>query len=41
MLKDFTKAYVIKQMKNYGNIQMGNKEIDGIVENVFEKPKRI
>ena len=39
MLKDFTKAYVIKQMKSYGNIQMGNKEIDGIVENVLKNQK--
>ena len=39
MLKDFTKAYVLKQMKSYGNIQMGNKEIDGIVENVLKNQK--
>jgi hypothetical protein len=39
MLKDFTKAYVLKQMKSYGNIQMGDKEIDGIVENVLKNQK--
>lgn len=38
-LKDFTKAYVIQQMKSYGSIQMGNKEIDGIVENVLKNKK--
>ena len=38
-LKSFTKAYVIQQMQSYGNIQMGNKEIDGIVDNVLKNQK--
>ena len=38
-LKSFTKAYVVQQMQAYGNLQMGNKEIDGIVENILKNQK--
>ena len=35
-LNSFTKTHVLSQMKNYGNVQMGDKEIDGIVSNVLK-----
>ena len=38
-LKEFTKSHVIQQMKSYGGINMGNKEIDGIVTNILKNPK--
>jgi len=38
-LEEFTKDYVLRQMKAYGNINMGNKEIDGIVHNVLKNKK--
>tara|TARA_B100000902_G_scaffold399042_1_gene468102 strand:- start:741 stop:2087 length:1347 start_codon:yes stop_codon:yes gene_type:complete len=34
-LSTFTKDHVLEQMKNYGSINMGNKEIDGIVTNIL------
>ena len=38
-LSNFTKDYVLKQMKSYGGVNMGDKEIDGIVENVLKNKK--
>ena len=35
-LNNFTKENVLAQMKSYGNVQMDNKEIDGIVANVLK-----
>ena len=35
-LNAFTKEHVLAQMKSYGNVQMGNKEIDGIVTNILK-----
>jgi len=35
-LKNFTKKYVLQQMKSYGSMNMGDKEIDGIVANVLK-----
>ena len=34
-LRDFAKSQMLQQMKNYGNINLGDKEIDGIVTNVL------
>jgi trigger factor len=34
-LSSFTKDHVLEQMKNYGNINMGSKEIEGIVKNIL------
>ena len=38
-LKEFTKSYVLQQMKNYGGVNMGNKELDGIVANILKNKK--
>ncbi len=38
-LSNFTKEYVLKQMQIYGGVNMGDKEIDGIVENVLKNKK--
>ena len=35
-LHAFTKKHVLEQMKSYGNVQMDNKEIEGIVANVLK-----
>jgi len=35
-LSNFTKEYVLKQMQIYGGVNMGDKEIDGIVEKVYQ-----
>ena len=32
----FTKERVLEQMKSYGNVKMGDKEIDGIVSNILK-----
>jgi len=34
-LRDFAKSQMLQQMKNYGNVNLGDKEIDGIVTNVL------
>ena len=33
------KKYVLRQMKAYGNINMGNKEIEGVVHNILKNKK--
>ena len=38
-LEEFTKDYVLRQMKAYGNINMGNKEIEGVVHNILKNKK--
>ena len=38
-LEEFTKDYVLRQMKAYGNINMGNKEIEGVVQNLLKNKK--
>ena len=38
-LKDFTKKNVLQQMKNYGAVNIGDKEIDGIVSNILKNEK--
>ena len=38
-LHAFTKQHVLQQMKTYGNVQMDNKEIEGIVANVLKNKK--
>ena len=35
-LIEFTKERVLEQMKSYGNVKMGDKEIDGIVSNILK-----
>ena len=35
-LSAFTKQHVLQQMKSYGNVNMGDKEIDGIVSNILK-----
>jgi len=35
-LIDFTKERVLEQMQSYGNVKMGDKEIDGIVSNILK-----
>ena len=35
-LHAFTKQHVLEQMKSYGNVQMDDKEIEGIVGNVLK-----
>ena len=35
-LHTFTKQHVLEQMKSYGNVQMDDKEIEGIVGNVLK-----
>ena len=35
-LIQFTKARVLEQMKSYGSVNMGDKEIDGIVSNILQ-----
>jgi trigger factor len=34
-LKEYAKSQMLQQMKNYGNVNLGNKEIDGIVTNIL------
>lgn len=38
-LKDFAKKNVLQQMKNYGAVNLGDKEIDGIVSNILKNEK--
>ena len=38
-LEDFAKEHVITQMKNYGAVNIGDKEINGIVKNILENKK--
>jgi len=38
-LKTFTKSRVLEQMKSYGGVNIGDKEIDGIVDNVLKNKK--
>jgi len=38
-LEDFAKEHVITQMKNYGAVNIGDKEISGIVKNILENKK--
>ncbi|MAQ69484.1 MAG: hypothetical protein CMD23_00110 [Flavobacteriales bacterium] len=38
-LKDFAKKNVLQQMKNYGSVNLGDKEIDGIVTNILKNEK--
>ena len=38
-LELFTKSRVIQQMKSYGGVNIGNKEIDGIVKNILKNEK--
>tara|TARA_Y100001968_G_scaffold333072_1_gene393955 strand:+ start:197 stop:1543 length:1347 start_codon:yes stop_codon:yes gene_type:complete len=35
-LRDFTKSRVLEQMKTYGSVNMGDKELDGIVSNILK-----
>lgn len=35
-LIEFTKERVLEQMKSYGSVKMGDKEIDGIVSNILK-----
>ena len=35
----FTKEHVLEQMKNYGNVNMPDKEINGIVTNILKNKK--
>ena len=35
-LRDFAKSNILQQMKNYGNVNMSEKEIDGMVANVLK-----
>ena len=38
-LESYTKSRIIAQMKSYGGMNLGNKEIDGIVQNVLKNKK--
>jgi len=38
-LRSFTKSNVLQQMKNYGSVNIGDKEIDGIVTNILKNEK--
>jgi len=38
-LMNFTKEHVLEQMKNYGNVNMPDKEINGIVTNILQNKK--
>ena len=38
-LKAYAKSQMLQQMKNYGNVNLGDKEIDGIVANILNNEK--
>ena len=40
-LQSFTKSNVLQQMKNYGSVNIGDKEIDGIVANILKNEKEV
>ena len=40
-LRDFVKSKIIQQMKSYGNLNLPDKEIDGIVDNVLANEKEL